>query len=751
MSIKRTIVLGEDTKKEKKSGELKTGATVRKKAAVKPIREIHREQRTFKEKGKVLIIVESPAKSKTIEKFLGPNYKVYASMGHLRDLPKSQLGVDIEDHFEPRYANLPGRKKTIDELKHAADGASAIYLATDPDREGEAISWHLSYILNIDSYKDNRITFNEITKHAVQDALTHPRSIDMKMVDAQQARRVLDRLVGYKLSPLLWKKICKGLSAGRVQSVAVRLICEREKEIEAFVPVEYWTIEGDYTLKGQKETLRAELVTKDGEKIEIHTEEEANTIVNALEGKDGQVEKIETRKRSRKAAPPFTTSTMQQEGARKLNFAAKKIMMLAQHLYEGKDIGEFGHVGLITYMRTDSTRINTDIQEEALQYIRETYGDEYAPKKGNQYGRKEGAQDAHEAIRPTSLALTPYVVSPYLSRDELKLYTLIWNRFLASQMTAQQTESVTIHLAVEAFGLRAGASKVLFPGFTKVYEDPEKEKTVVLPTLKEGEVMTNDSVEGLQHFTQPPARYSEAALIKTLEEKGIGRPSTYAPILDTIMARNYVEKIDKQFKPTELGFAVVEFLVEHFDSIINVNFTAALEEKLDEIAEGKLTYVDVLEDFYKTFNRELQEGNDVERIKIADEVSDEVCDKCGSPMVYKFGRYGKFLACSNYPECSNTKPIVVTTGIQCPKCKEHEIVERKSRRGRTFYGCAGYPKCDFSMWHKPTKEFCGTCGSIMEEKAYKNGTAKKQCSNEECETRPKRKPRRKKEESAESK
>ena len=551
------------------------------------------------------------------------------------------------------------------------------------------------------------------------------------------------------MSPLLWKKVCKGLSAGRVQSVAVRLICEREREIQAFEPQEYWTIKGNFETP-KKESFTAELTHIKGEKIDITTESDAQAVVDAIGGEDAVVTNIEKRKRSRKAAPPFTTSTLQQDGVRKLNFGAKRTMMIAQHLYEGLEIGSYGHVGLITYMRTDSTRISKEMQVMAKDFILRNYGEEYYPSKPNVYGSKGSAQDAHEAIRPTSLELTPKMVEPFLSRDELKLYTLIWNRFMASQMAPQQNESTTIELNVkDDYTFKATGSRVIFPGFSAVYEDVKKEDAPQLPALKKNDAAHTVEVLPEQHFTQPPPRYSEASLIKTLEELGIGRPSTYAPILDTIVSRNYVENTNKQFVPTELGFVVVDFLIAYFEKIINTGFTRDLEEELDAIASGKDTYVKVLSDFYEVFAQELEDASDVDRIEIASMESDEICELCHSPMVYKFGRYGKFLACSNFPECKNTKPITVGTGVTCPKCKEGEIVERKSRRGRIFYGCNRYPQCDFTLWDKPTHDFCETCGSIMVEKTYKNGTVKKFCSNETCPTRPPKKTRKKKSEASE--
>ena len=707
MSIKRSIVIGEkDTatgKKEERRLEGKVAVTAKGKAktVMQAVGDLAKTlpPRTYNPDGKTLVIVESPAKSKTIEKFLGPDYIVKASMGHLRDLPKSQLGIDIENGFVPRYSNLTTRKKLIEELLHDADESKAILLATDPDREGEAISWHLAYILNVDEASKCRITFNEITKHAVAEAINSPRTIDKNMVDAQQARRMLDRIVGYKLSPLLWRKVCKGLSAGRVQSVAVRLICEREQEIQAFIPEEYWSIEGQY-MTTDKESFTAELTHKGDEKITIPDEATAEAIKSDIAGQTAEVIKVERRKRSRKAPAPFTTSTLQQEGVRKLNFGAKRTMMIAQHLYEGLEIGGYGHVGLITYMRTDSTRIAVEMQQAAKTYILNHFGKEYYPAKPNVFGTKESSQDAHEAIRPTSLELPPKMVEPFLSRDELKLYTLIWNRFMASQMAPQQSETVTAQLQVDDYKLRASGSKVVFKGFTEVYEEAKKDgdEPKLIPIMAEGDTVANKEILPEQHFTQPPARYSEASLIKTLEERGIGRPSTYAPIIDTIMSRNYVEKQDKQFVPTELGFVVVDFLIAHFEKFINVDFTVHLEKDLDDIASGEETYQDVLSEFYTVFAQELEEANEVDKVKIADEESDVICDVCGNPMVYKFGRFGRFLACSNFPECKNTKPITVSTGVTCPKCHEGTIVERKSKRGRIFYGCDRYPACDFTLW-----------------------------------------------------
>lgn len=700
--------------------------------------------RTYNDEGKTLIIVESPAKSNTIEKFLGEDYVVKASMGHLRDLPKMQMGVSIGNGFLPRYLNVPGRKAVIEDLRKEADKAKAIYLATDPDREGEAISWHLAHILNMDGTTPCRVTFNEITKHAILEAMEHPRPIDMHMVDAQQARRVLDRIVGYKLSPLLWKKICKGLSAGRVQSVAVRIICDREREIQAFVPEEYWTIEGQYKTS-TKETFDVVVTHKGEDKLSISNEEESTAVLEDICDRKATVRTIETRQRSRKAPAPFTTSTMQQDGVRKLNMNAKRVMAAAQHLYEGKEIGGYGHVGLITYMRTDSTRVSKDMQAAAKSYIFKTIGPDFYPSKPNTFGTKANAQDAHEAIRPTMLELPPKAVASYLTIDELKLYTLIWNRFLASQMAPQKSETVTVQFEIDDYTLKTTGSRVLFAGFTEVYEDTKKEEDHMLPYFAEGDIVEPISMDGLQHFTQPPSRYSEAGLIKVLEEQGIGRPSTYAATIDTILKRNYVERKDKQFIPTELGFAVVEFLTSHFGEFINTKFTASMEEDLDHIAQGTNFYEAVIHKFYEGFEKELYEAESAEKIQIEAEKSGILCEKCGHDMVYKLGPYGKYLACSNYPNCRNIKSITVSTGVMCPKCKQHEILERKSKRGRLFYGCEGYPTCDFTMWDKPIDKTCSVCGSLMAEKVYKNGNKKEFCSNPDCETRPKRKSRTKKE------
>ncbi len=745
--IKRTIII-DDTKKKKRGRKKKAdGEKMIINGTVnlpekKPLKKLD----PLPKNAKNLVIVESPAKAKTIERFLGSEYKVMASRGHLRDLPRNQFGVNIEDGFTPSYTNMWDKRKLIEELQNEYVRSKKVYLATDPDREGEAISWHLAHLLEMDPKDTCRVMFHEITEKAVLAGMQDPEPIDLQKVDAQQARRVLDRIVGYKLSPLLWKKVCKGLSAGRVQSVAVRLICEREEEIKAFVPEEYWTVSGTYkTEDGQ--VLTTELVKIHGEKAAIGDGDTAARIAADLQweanGQDGhapdRITKVEKRKRKRQPQPPFTTSTMQQECVSKLNFGAKKTMMLAQQLYEGLDIGDRGHVGLITYMRTDSTRINDDMIQAAREFVTANYGEEYIPPKPRVYKTKQSSQDAHEAIRPTSLELMPSVVAPYLSRDQLRLYTLVWNRFLASQMEAVETEHMAITIACDPYELRAAGYKVLFKGFTELYEDTKKDKTLSeLPHIEEGTLVHNQTVEPIQHFTQPPARYTEASLIKTLEEKGIGRPSTYAPIMDTIQNRNYVEKKDKQFVPTELGVVIVDLLKKFFERIINVGFTAHMEEELDAIEQGKDTYTHVLQEFYDVFKPEMDVAEEqMEKVTVAGQDSGQVCELCGAPMVYKFGRFGKFLACSNFPECRNTKAIVEDLGITCPKCGKGTLIKRKSKRGRVFYGCSEYPACDFVLWNQPVDKKCPVCGSIMIVKHYKKGPDKIFCSNAECENHKK--------------
>ncbi len=743
-------------------------------------------------KGKHLVVVESPAKAKTIERILGQDYKVMASMGHLRDLPKRTMGVDIENGFTPEYVNSTDRANVIKDLQKAANQCCDILLATDPDREGEAISWHLSKLLDVNPEDKVRIAFHEITPPAIREAIQDPEPIDLDRVDAQQARRVLDRLVGYKLSPWLWRQVYRGLSAGRVQSVATRLICEREEEIRAFVPVEYWSIEAMYKTE-KKESFKAKLTQIDGKDAELHNGEETDAAVKGIEGKEAEVTAVTKSRKQRKTKPPYTTSTMQQDAVNKLNFSSKKTMMLAQNLYEGVEIPGHGHVGLITYMRTDSTRISDEMIKQVRPYISETYGEDYLPAKPNVFSKSKEAQDAHEAIRPTSLSFPPSALTGILSRDQLRLYTLIWNRFIASQMAPQIQQSTSATLQCGIYTLKATGVHVLFDGFTIMQPSKKKdsEESDFLPPLKKGDIVKNTKVNGEQHFTAPPPRYTEASLIKTLEEKGIGRPSTYAPILDTIQKRRYVTKENKQFVPTEVGFKVTELLKKYFEGIINVDFTANLENWLDKIAEGKATYKKVMTDFYKVFAAELESANvEAEKDKKENqEVSDVTCEKCGAKMIVKMGRYGKYLACPNYPNCKNIKPyslaegpeevsdvkcdacgtlmvyrtgpygrylkcpscgankaIVIDTGIVCPKCHEGHMVQRRSHRGRIFYGCSRYPKCDMALWNEPINQFCETCGAIMTKKTYKTGKEAISCSNPDCPTHPKRKTRAKKEE-----
>ena len=743
-------------------------------------------------KGKHLVVVESPAKAKTIERILGPDYKVMASMGHLRDLPKRTMGVDIENGFTPEYVNSTDRANVIKDLQKAANQCCDILLATDPDREGEAISWHLSKLLDVNPEDKVRIAFHEITPPAIREAIKDPEPIDLDRVDAQQARRVLDRLVGYTLSTWLWRQVYRGLSAGRVQSVATRLICEREEEIRAFVPVEYWSIEAMYKTE-KNESFKAKLTQIDGKDAELHHGEETDAAVKGIEGKEAEVTAVTKSRKQRKTKPPYTTSTMQQDAVNKLNFSSKKTMMLAQNLYEGVEIPGHGHVGLITYMRTDSTRISDEMIKQVRPYISETYGEDYLPAKPNVFSKSKEAQDAHEAIRPTSLSFPPSALTGILSRDQLRLYTLIWNRFIASQMAPQIQQSTSATLQCGIYTLKATGVHVLFDGFTIMQPSKKKdsEESDFLPPLKKGDIVKNTKVNGEQHFTAPPPRYTEASLIKTLEEKGIGRPSTYAPILDTIQKRRYVTKENKQFVPTEVGFKVTELLKKYFEGIINVDFTANLENWLDKIAEGKATYKKVMTDFYKVFAAELESANvEAEKDKKENqEVSDVTCEKCGAKMIVKMGRYGKYLACPNYPNCKNIKPyslaegpeevsdvkcdacgtlmvyrtgpygrylkcpscgankaIVIDTGIVCPKCHEGHMVQRRSHRGRIFYGCSRYPKCDMALWNEPINQFCETCGAIMTKKTYKTGKEVISCSNPDCPTHPKRKTRAKKEE-----
>ena len=694
-----------------------------------------RKARKTKPRNKALVVVESPAKARTIERYLGKNYIVRASMGHLRDLPKSQFGIDVDNDFAPKYINIRGKGPIIKELKKDAQKASRVYLASDPDREGEAIAWHLAYILGIDPNTDCRIVFNEITKPAIKAAIKEPHSINIDRVDAQQARRMLDRIVGYKLSPLLWRKVRKGLSAGRVQSVTVKMICEREREIQAFESVEYWTIDAKFR-KGRTQ-YKAELVEIDGEKPSISNKTSADSIVSELSQQAFVVKDIRKSSRKRKPSAPFTTSSMQQDAARKLGFTSRRTMSIAQQLYEGIELGRSGPVGLITYMRTDSTRISALALGEARQYIESEFGTEYLPDKANIYAASKQAQDAHEAIRPTSAELVPSKIEKYLTKEQFKLYRLIWQRFIASQMKPAVYDTMTVSIvAGSRYVLRARGSRQVFPGFMKVYAGPEKkEKDVLLPELSEGEQLSLSNLDPEQHFTEPPPRYNDASLVKTLEEKDIGRPSTYAPIIETIIHRGYVVRRDKHFQPTELGFIVTELLEKHFKDIVDEKFTAGLENELDEVAEGKVNKNDLLREFYKPFSETLEKADEaIGHVELPVEVSDVKCERCGRMRVVKQGRYGKFLACPGFPECRNTKPLLVDTGVKCPKCGG-SIVERRSRRGRVFYGCANYPKCDYVTWDQPQKEKCPKCGAFMMKHRYKNGRAILYCSNDDCETR----------------
>lgn len=686
-----------------------------------------------------LVIVESPAKAKTIGKYLGRKYIVKASMGHVRDLPKSQLGVDVEREFTPKYITVRGKGDILKELRSACKKVKRVYLAADPDREGEAIAWHLAHSLNVPLDEKCRVVFNEITKDAVKQAFKTPRNINMDLVNAQQARRILDRLVGYKISPLLWAKVKKGLSAGRVQSVAVKLIIDRENEIRQFQPEEYWSVTA--ILTKENEEIEAKFVGYGQKKETLSNEQEVERLLKSIKGKRFRVSEVKKRERKRNPAPAFITSTLQQEAARKLNFRAQKTMMIAQQLYEGIELSKKeGSVGLITYMRTDSTRISPSAQAEASRWIEEKYGREFLPAQPRVHKKKAGAQDAHEAIRPTSVLRTPQELKAFLSRDQFRLYKLIWERFVASQMASAIMDAVTVDLYAGEAWFRATGSKVKFPGFMKVYveskEDKQEEVQRMLPLIEVGETLKRKKIIPKQHFTQPPPRYTEARLVKTLEEKGIGRPSTYAPTLDTIRRRGYVQLEDRRFVPSELGEIVIQMMEEFFPEILNVAFTANMEADLDQIEEGKRNWIDILDQFYRPFQKRLEVAEkEMQEVEIKDEVSDEVCEKCGSPMVYKLGRYGRFLACSAFPDCRNTKPILKTIGVDCPKCEKGQVVERKSsKRGRTFYGCDQYPDCDFVSWDRPVPQKCPRCGGMMVEKKKKQQFFIQctQCNNEEA-------------------
>ena len=676
---------------------------------------------------KALVIVESPSKAKTIGKFLGSNYKVIASVGHVRDLPKSKLGVDIENNFEPEYISIRGKGDLIKALRKEAKDASKIYLATDPDREGEAISWHLTHILGVEKTEACRIVFNEITKNAIQKAIKSPRPIDLKLVDAQQARRVLDRLVGYKISPLLWRKIKWGLSAGRVQSAALKIVCDRENQIKSFVPKEYWNITA--LLKSNK-IFSAKLAEYKGKKITIENKKECDTVLSALEGNEYSVGAVEEKERTKKAYAPFTTSSLQQEASIKLGFNTKKTMMTAQQLYEGVDVKGRGTVGLVTYIRTDSVRISDEAKAAAAVYIKENFGESYL---GNNFysNKKKDVQDAHEAIRPSYVDLSPDVVKDSLTRDQYNLYKLIWSRFIASRMSDAIFDSVTADIQNGDYTFKAVGSKLKFNGYLRIYKDiQEEDEDKLLPPLKSGEKLKLSELKSEQNFTQPPSRFTEAGLVKDLEEKNIGRPSTYAPIIATLLERKYVTREKKVLIPTDLGFIVTELMEKYFNEIVDARFTADLEDKLDDIEIKDINWKDIIEDFYGTLKGELDiADSEIEKVKLEDQLSGDICELCGKPMAIKRGRFGEFIACTGYPDCKNTKPIVSKIDVKCPVCGK-DIVARRGKSGKLFYGCSGYPDCNQVYWNKPVDKKCPVCGSLLVEKKLKN--SKLSCSNSEC-------------------
>ena len=681
-----------------------------------------------------LVIVESPAKAKTIGKFLGNKYKVVASNGHVRDLPKSQLGVKIEHDFEPKYITLRGRGDVLERIRKEAKTAEKVLLATDPDREGEAISWHLAQVLNLDETSKCRIVFNEITSTAVKNSIKGARAIDMRLVNAQQARRILDRLVGYEISPILWRKVRKGLSAGRVQSVATRIICDRENEIREFVPVEYWNITAKLREIENKKTFEAKYYGENGNKRELCNETDTKEVLSRIDNRIFAITEVKEGTKTRHPAPPFTTSSLQQEASRKLGFTTKRTMMIAQQLYEGIELGGKGAIGLISYIRTDSVRIANEALQSARAFIGMRYGDKYVPEKPNYYKGRNDAQDAHEAIRPTSIDNEPAQIKDYLSGEQFRLYKLIYERFLACQMTDAVFATTQVSLDCAGATFRANGIRTLFDGFTAVYtegRDDVQEKETMLPELNSGETCKAEKIDSEQKFTQPPPRYTEATLVKALEEKGIGRPSTYSPTISTIVERGYIAREKKQLIPTELGFVVNRFMLDNFDEIVDVQFTAMMEDELDGVEEDKVRWVDVLNRFYSPFHQKV--GIALEKAppeKIPDEVSDIVCEKCGAMMVYKIGRFGKFLACPNFPTCRNTKAIVEKIDVPCPKCGA-ALIKRKSKRGKAFYGCERYPECDFVSWDKPTKIPCPQCGGMMVQKIGQNGSYIA-CVNKEC-------------------
>ncbi len=674
-----------------------------------------------------LVIVESPHKAKTVKRYLSGDYEVVASMGHLRDLPKSKLGVDIENDFEPQYINIKDKESLIKEIKKKAKASDHVYLAGDPDREGEAISWHLAQLLGLDMNDKNRVTFNEITKSGIDAGMSSPRTIDMDLVNAQQARRILDRIVGYKLSPFLWRKIRRGLSAGRVQSVAVKMICDRENEIRAFVSQEYWSIDAQFTAKSSKKPFAAKVDTVDGAKPELKCKADADAVLARLEGAEFVVSNVKKSVRKKNPAAPFTTSTLQQEASRRLGFQGRRTMKAAQELYEGLEVNGMGATGLITYMRTDSLRISDEARAAAYDFIKEKYGENYVPDKPRVYKTKGSAQDAHEAIRPTNPAITPDLVKASgVTNDQYKLYKLIWERFIASQMAGCTLDTMSVDIEAKGVMFKATGYSVKFDGFTVLYEeskDEEEEKKNVLPPLVKGDKLDPKEILGNQHFTQPPPRYTEATLVKAFEETGIGRPSTYVTTVTTIINRNYVERDGKQLKPTSLGEVTNELMSEHFDKIVDVKFTANMEKSLDDVESGKTGWVKTLQKFYKEFDKELTEAEkemEGKRVKVPDEATDEICELCGKPMVIKIGRFGKFMACSGFPECKNTKRIVMETGGDCPFCGKRVLL-KKSKKGKKYYGCENNPECSFMTWDIPTEEKCPRCGSTLFQKGGKNG------------------------------
>ena len=675
---------------------------------------------------KTLVIVESPSKAKTIGKYLGSRYNVIASVGHVRDLPKSKLGIDIDDNFEPQYISIRGKGDLIKSLKKEASKASKVYLATDPDREGEAISWHLAFLLGLDPEEACRIEFNEITKDTIKEAIKHPRKINMGLVDAQQARRVLDRLVGYQISPLLWRKVRKGLSAGRVQSAALKIICDREREIEKFEPKEFWNITAEFK-KGKK--FQAKLAEANGKKIVVENKAQNDNIIKELNSGEFIVSDVKEKIRMQKSYPPFTTSSLQQDAGNKLNFNAKKTMMIAQQLYEGVDVKGRGTTGLITYLRTDSVRVSDAAKQAAKDLIVSKFGAEYSAN--NVFSnKKKDIQDAHEAIRPAIIELEPELIKDSLTADQFKLYKLIWNRFMASQMSQSKSNSIQVNIANGIYGFKANGSELLFDGFRRLYNTADDEGAKLLPSLEKDEKLKAESLKGEQSFTQPPARYTEASLVKELEDKDIGRPSTYAPIVSTLTERKYVGREKKALKPTELGFLVNDLMEEYFKDIVDAGFTANMENRLDDVEVGSQKWKDLISEFYGPFKKELDIADSaIEKIVVEDVPTGELCELCGKPMVIKAGRFGDFIACSGYPECKNTKPIIKTIGVKCPNCGK-DIVARKSKRGRLFYGCSGYPDCKTVFWNKPTDKRCPECNSILLEKKTKNKNFV--CSNEKC-------------------